>query len=131
MRLGPVVQRVLRLGQPGLALRVVQGPFVEAHDGLPRLFRGLLAKLDGLGEDDLLLGSQQRDAGDLTQVQPDGIIDVRDVGIRGGRRLLVLVLVLVLFHRGELRCSRLDVVNGFRRDEFAGERDCAGRVIRE
>src|SRR5205085_12072456 len=49
-------QTVLRLRRPGLALRVVEGPLVEGDDPLPRRVDELLAELDRLGEDDLLLG---------------------------------------------------------------------------
>jgi hypothetical protein len=51
-------QAVLRLHGPRLVLGVVEGPLVERDHRLPRLLDHLLAELDGLGEDDLLLGGQ-------------------------------------------------------------------------
>ena len=57
----------------------------------------LLAELDRLREDDLLLGGEQRDLADLLEVHPDRVVDPDHV--RGqrlellGRRLLDLLRV--------------------------------------
>ena len=73
-------QPVLRLGRPGLALGVVERPLVERDDRLPRLVDDLLAELDRLGQDDLLLGGQQGDLADLLEVHPDRVVDPDHVG---------------------------------------------------
>jgi hypothetical protein len=88
--LGPEREPVLRLRGTRLALRVVQRPLVQAEDRLPGLDDDLLAELDGLGEDDLLLGGEERDLADLLEVHPDRVVDpdhVRGQGLellRGG-----------------------------------------------
>ena len=90
--LGPERQPVLGLGRPGLALGVVERPLVERDDRLPGLDDDLLAELDGLGEDDLLLGREERDLADLLEVHPDRVVDPDHVRGQGlellGRRLL-------------------------------------------
>ena len=90
-------QAVLRLHGPRLVLGVVEGPLVERHHRLPRLLDHLLPELDGLGEDDLLLGGQQRDLADLLEIHPDRVVDADHVGREGlellGRRLLDLLRV--------------------------------------
>ena len=48
---------MLRLGRPGLVLGVVGRPLVERDDALPGRLDDLLAELDRLGQDDLLLGA--------------------------------------------------------------------------
>ena len=73
-------QPVLRLHRPRLALRVVERPLVERDDPLPGCLDELLAELDRLREDDLLLGRQQGDLADLLEVHPDGIVDPDHVG---------------------------------------------------
>ena len=78
-------QPVLRLRGPGLALGVVERPLVERDDPLPRLLDELLAELDRLGEDDLLLGGQQGDLADLLEVHPDRVVDPDHVGARAPR----------------------------------------------
>ncbi len=97
VRLRPVGQAVLRLLGPRLALGVVEGPLVERHDPLPGLLDHLLAELDGLREDDLLLGGQQGDLADLLEVHPDRVVDADHVGADGlevlGGRLLDLLRV--------------------------------------
>ena len=97
VRFRPVGQAVLRLLGTGLALRVVEGPLVERHDPLPGLLDHLLAELDGLREDDLLLGGQQGDLADLLEVHADRVIDADHVGADGlevlGGRLLDLLRV--------------------------------------
>ncbi len=70
---------------------------MERGDGLPRLLDHLLAELDGLGQDDLLLGGQQGDLADLLEVHPDRVVDADHVGADGlevlGGRLLDLLRV--------------------------------------
>ena len=81
-------------------LAVVQRPLVEREDRLLGLGLDLGAELHPLGEDDLLLGGEQRHAADLTQVQANGVVGVEDLGrlrlgllgvglggLRGGCRL--------------------------------------------
>ena len=87
MRLVAKRQAVLRLGRPGLALGVVEGPLVEREDALPGRLDHLLAELDRLGQDDLFLGGQQRDLADLLEVHPDRVVDPDHVG---GDRLELL-----------------------------------------
>ena len=49
---------------------------MEAQDRLPGLVLDLQSKLDALGEDDFLLGREQRHARDLPQVQPHRVLGV-------------------------------------------------------
>ena len=92
-------QLVLRLGGPGLLLRLVEGPLVERDHRLPGRLDGLLAELDRLGQDDLLLGGQQGDLADLLEVHPDGIVDPDHVR---GERLELLGGRLLELGRVEL-----------------------------
>ena len=68
---------------------------MEREDRLPGLDDDLLAELDRLGEDDLLLGGEERDLADLLEVHPDRVVDPDHV--RGqrlellGRRLFDLL----------------------------------------
>ena len=78
-------QPVLRLRGPRLALGVVERPLVERHDALPGRLDQLLAELDRLREDDLLLGRQQGDLADLLEVHPDRVVDPDHVGARSPR----------------------------------------------
>ena len=74
--LSPNGSAVLRVLGAGLRLRVVEGPLVEVEDGRPGSVADPDAELDGLGEDDLLLGRQQRHARDLAQVQARRVLDL-------------------------------------------------------
>src|SRR6266536_3022469 len=74
----------LLLGQLALPLDPLQLADARAGGGLVELGGGGLALLDRLGEDDLLLGGQQRDLADLLEVHPHRI-----VGRRLQRQLLV------------------------------------------
>jgi hypothetical protein len=56
---------------------------VEREDALPRLVDHLLAEFDGLGQDDLFLGGEERDLADLLQVHPDRVVDPDHVGGKG------------------------------------------------
>ncbi len=90
-----VRQPVLRELVAGLLLGVVLGPLPERQDGLLRLVHDLLAELDGLGQDDLLLGVEERHLADLLEVHPDRVVDADHV--RGERvELLLGGLVLLL-----------------------------------
>ena len=74
---------------------------MKVEDGRPRLGPDPDAELDGLRQDDFLLGSQERHPSDLAQVQPRGVlhiegsvvcgrIDVRvrtDLGLRRRRNV--------------------------------------------
>ena len=53
---------------------------MERDDALPRRLDQLLAELDRLGEDDLLLGGEQGDLADLLEVHPDRVVDPDHVG---------------------------------------------------
>ena len=69
----------------GLVVRVLRSVSWSVHSWsetmrLPRLLDELLAELDRLGEDDLLLGGQQRDLADLLEVHPDRVVDPDHVG---------------------------------------------------
>ena len=67
---------------------------MEIEDGRPRLGPDPEPELDGLGEDDFLLGRQERHASDLAQVEPRRILDVEGIDRRGDsgiRRLIVVV----------------------------------------
>ena len=90
--LGPERQLVLGLRRARLALGVVERPLVQRQDGLPGLDDDLLAELDRLGEDDLLLGGEQGDLADLLEVHPDRVVDPDHVG---GQRLELLAGRLV------------------------------------
>ena len=70
-----------------LQLRLVVRPLVQVVDRLPRLVRHLLAKLNHLGEDDLLFGGEQPDATDLLQVHADWIVNAHRLRHRLGDRL--------------------------------------------
>ena len=107
-----VVQAVLGALLATRVLGVVPGPLPEREDGLPGLLHGLrlgvsqaaardlLPELDGLGEDDLLLGGEERHLGDLLEVHADRVVDadeVRSRGLRlvsGGRRCRGFVIEL-------------------------------------
>ena len=81
---------------------------MERDDALPRLLDHLLAELDGLGQDDLLLGGQQGDLADLLEVHPDRVVDADHVG-REGLELLpgrLLDLLRVELGRGIRRQRR-------------------------
>ena len=84
-------------------LAVVQRPLVEREDRLLGLGLDLGAELHPLGEDDLLLGGEQRHAADLTQVQANGVVGVEDLG---GLRLGLLGVGLGGL-RGRCRLGRL------------------------
>ncbi len=73
--LGPERQPMLRFGGPSLALGVVGRPLVERDDALPGRLHELLAELDRLGQDDLLLGGQEDDPADLVEVHADRVFD--------------------------------------------------------
>ena len=75
VRLRSERQLVLRLGQPGLALGVVGRPLVERDHPLPGRLDQLLAELDRLGQDDLLLGGQEGHLADVPEVHPDRVVD--------------------------------------------------------
>src|SRR3954468_18090015 len=111
---------MLRLRRARLALRVVQRPLVERRDRLPRLLDHLLAQLDGLGQDDLLLSRQQRDLTDLLEIHPDRVVDADHVGADGlevlGRRLLDLFRVEL--GRTLRRKARGRCVDGVLGDDF-------------
>jgi len=70
---------------------------VERDHPLPGRLDELLAELDRLGQDDLLLGGQEGDRADLSEVHPDRVVDPDQV--RGecleplGGRLLALLRV--------------------------------------
>ena len=53
---------------------------MEREDRLLGLGLDLGAELHALGEDDLLLGGEQRHAADLAQVQANGVVGVEDLG---------------------------------------------------
>ena len=64
----------------GFVVRVLRSVSWRVHSWSERTaFQGslddLLAELDRLGEDDLLLGGQQRDLADLLEVHPDRVVD--------------------------------------------------------
>ena len=71
-------------------LRVVERPFVEVEDGRRRRRPDPRAELDGLGEDDLFLGRQQRDARDLAQIEARRILDI-EIGVVDRDLRLILV----------------------------------------
>ena len=71
-----VRQGVLGLGGPGAGLGLVERPLAQAEDGLGRLGHDLATELDALGQDDLLLRGEERDARDLAQVEPDAVLDL-------------------------------------------------------
>ena len=86
---GPNGSRCCGFAGPGLALGVVERPLVERDDRLPRLLDDLLAQLDRLGQDDLLLRGEQGDLADLLEVHPDRVVDPDHVrGERLGLQLL-------------------------------------------
>ena len=89
------------LGELGarLLLGVVLGPLPERQDGLLGLVHDLLAELDGLGEDDLFLGVEERHLADLLEVHPDRVVDADHVR---GERVELLLGGLVLLLRVEL-----------------------------
>jgi hypothetical protein len=67
---------------------------VERDHPLPGRLDELLAELDRLGQDDLLLGGQEGDAADLPEVHPDRVVHTEHVGReRLGGRLLALLRV--------------------------------------
>ncbi len=72
---------------------------MERHHRLPGRLDGLLAELDRLGQDDLLLGGQQGDLADLLEIHPDGIVDPDHVR---GERLELLGGRLLELGRVEL-----------------------------
>ena len=95
---GVVVQAMLRALPAAVALGVVAGPEPQREHRPPGLLDDLLAELDGLGEDDLLLGVQQRDLADLLEVHAHRVVDADHVlghgvqlGLRGGLVLLVVL----------------------------------------
>ena len=77
MRLGPERQAVLRLGSARRVLGVVERPLVERDDPLPGCLDELLAELDRLGQDDLLLRGQEGDPADLREVHPERVVHRR------------------------------------------------------
>ena len=90
MRLGPERQAVLRLGGSCHVLRVVERPLVERDHRLPGCLDDLLAELDRLGQNDLLLGGQEGDPADLPEVHPERVVHAEHVGrerlgLLGGR----------------------------------------------
>ena len=99
VRLVRVRQPMLRVLGARLALGVVLGPLPEGEDGLPRLLDDLLAELDRLGQDDLLLGVQERHLADLLEVHPDRVVDADHVG---GDRVQLLLGGLLRLLRVEL-----------------------------
>jgi hypothetical protein len=62
---------------------------VDVEDRRPRLGGHPDAELDRLGEDDLLLGREERDARDLAQVQTRGVLDIERLLVDDLGRLLV------------------------------------------
>ena len=77
---------------------------MERDERLPGLDRDLLAELDRLRENDLFLGGQERDTGDLAQVHADGIVDRHLVRVGDD-----LDLVGVRLRRRRGRRSRLEI----------------------
>ena len=91
-------------------LGIVERPLVERDDPLPGRLDELLAELDRLGQDDLLLGGQEGHRADLPEVHPDRVVDP-DHGRRellGGRLLALLRVELGGSIGGE--CARLGPV---------------------
>ena len=70
---------------------VTQREEVDQRPG--RILDRQLAELDGLGEDDLLLGGQQGDLADLLEVHAYRVVDADEVG---GERLEILLPLLRL-----------------------------------
>ena len=60
-----------------LQLCLVVRPLVQVVNGLPRLVRHLLTKLDHLCEDDLLFGSEQADPTDLLEIHAHRVVNAR------------------------------------------------------
>ncbi len=73
-RLRPERQPVLRLRGAHLVLRIVGRPLAQRDHPPPGSPSEVLAGLDRLGEDDLLLGGEQGDPPDLAQVEADGVV---------------------------------------------------------
>ncbi len=95
---GVVVEAVLGALEPAVTLGVVARPQPEREHGPPGLLHDLLAQLDGLGEDDLLLRVEERHLADLLEVHAHRVVDADHVlghgielGLRGGLVLLVLL----------------------------------------
>ncbi len=76
-----------------LRLGVEGDPGVQVHQRSGRILDRQLAELDRLGEDDLLLGGEERDLADLLEVHANRVIDADEVG---GERLEVLLALLGL-----------------------------------
>ena len=83
---GQGVARVLRAGG---RLAVVGRPDVEVEDGQPGIAGDPEAELHRLREHDLLLGREERDAGDLAEIEPGRVLDVEEVVVLGRVRLVV------------------------------------------
>ena len=79
MRLGGEcrIQAVPLLLLARLQLRLVVRPLMQVVDGLPRLVGHLLAELNHLGEDDLLLTGKESNATNLLEVHANWIVDTR------------------------------------------------------
>ena len=92
-----VRQPVLRVLLAGLGLRSVARPLPQGQHRLLGFVDDLLAELDRLGEDDFLLGVEQRHLADLLEVHAHRIVDADHVGGDRvellGRRLLSLLRV--------------------------------------
>ena len=95
---GVVVEAMLGSLEAARALGAIVGPQPEGEHGPPGLVHDLLAELDGLGEDDLFLGIEERHLADLLEVHADGVVDADHVlrhgvelGLRGGLVLLVVL----------------------------------------
>ena len=58
-----------------LELGLVVRPLVQVVDGLPRLVGHLFAKLNHLGEDDLLFSGEQANAANLLEVHANWVIN--------------------------------------------------------
>ena len=62
---------------------------MDVEDRRPGLVRDADAELDRLGEDDLFLGREERDARDLAQVEPRRVLDVERILVERLGRLVV------------------------------------------
>ena len=76
-----------------LRLGVERDPRVQVHQRPGGILDRQLAELDRLGEDDLLLGGEERDLADLLEVHADRVVDADEVG---GERLEILLALLGL-----------------------------------
>ncbi len=124
MSLCPEWQGVHRMLCASGRLRVVKRPLMQVEDGRPGLGPDSNSELDGLGQDDLFLGVQERDTSDLTEVQARRILDIDasvvrigvgfgiGIGFRHGRDLVDdgLELDLLKLVGDDDRAWRLDVL---------------------